>query len=32
MNDGNYDFTLMGYKSTPSGSMYVLGMKPKAKG
>ena len=32
MNNDNYDFTLMGYKSTPSGSMYVLGVKPKAKG
>jgi hypothetical protein len=32
MNNDNYDFTLMGYNSTPSGSMYVLGVKPKTKG
>jgi hypothetical protein len=32
MNNDNYDFTLMGYDSTPSGSMYVLGVKPKTKG
>lgn len=32
MNNDNYDFTLMGYKSTPSGSMYVLGVKPKTEG
>ena len=32
MNNDNYDFTQMGYDSTPSGSMYVLGVKPKTKG
>jgi len=32
MNNDNYDFMLMGYDSTPSGSMYVLGVKPKTKG
>ena len=32
MNNDNYDFTLMGYDSTPSGLMYVLGVKPKTKG
>jgi hypothetical protein len=32
MNSDNYDFTLTGYDSTPSGSMYVLGVKPRTKG
>lgn len=31
MNYDNYDFTLMGHDSTPSGSMYVLGVKPKSR-
>ena len=32
LNRDNYDFTLAGYESTPSGSTYVLGVKPKNKG
>jgi hypothetical protein len=32
LNRDNYDFTLVGYDSTPSGSMYVLGVKPRTKG
>ncbi len=32
MNNDNYEFTLVGYDSMPSGSMYVLGVKPKTKG
>jgi hypothetical protein len=32
MNNDNYDFTLMGHDSTPTGLMYVVGVKPKTKG
>ncbi len=32
LNRDNYDFTLVGYDSTPSGSMYILGVKPRTKG
>jgi hypothetical protein len=32
MNNDNYDFTLKGYDTSPSGSMYVFGVKPKTKG
>ena len=32
INNDNYSFTQMGYDSTPSGSMYVLGVKPKTEG
>jgi hypothetical protein len=32
LNRENFDFTLVGYDSTPSGSMYILGMKPRRKG
>ena len=32
LNRDNYDFTLVGYESTPSGSMYILGVKPRTKG
>jgi hypothetical protein len=31
LNGDNYDFTLVGYESTPSGAMYVLIVDPKAK-
>jgi len=31
LNDDNYDFKLVGYESTPFGSMYVLSVEPKAK-
>jgi hypothetical protein len=29
LNRDNYDFTLVGYDRTPSGSMYVLSVKPR---
>jgi hypothetical protein len=29
LNKDNYDFTLVGYDRTPSGSMYVLSVKPR---
>ena len=29
LNRDNYDFTLVGYDSTPSSSMYVLSVKPR---
>jgi hypothetical protein len=32
LNRENYDFTLVGYDSTPSGSMYVLEVKPRTNG
>lgn len=32
LNRDNYDFTLVGYDSKPSGSMYILGVKPRTKG
>jgi hypothetical protein len=32
LNRDNYDFTLVGYDSTTSGSMYILGVKPRTKG
>lgn len=32
LNRDNYDFTLVGYESTPFGSMYILGVKPRTKG
>jgi len=32
LNRDNYDFTLVGYDTTPSGSTYVLGVKPRTKG
>ena len=32
LNRDNYDFTLVGYHSGPSGSMYILGVKPRANG
>jgi hypothetical protein len=31
LNGNNYDFTLVGLKSTPFGSMYVLIVEPKTK-
>jgi hypothetical protein len=31
LNGDNYDFTLVGYESTPSGSRYVLIVDPKTK-
>ena len=31
LNGDNYKFTLVGYESTPSGLMYVLGVEPKTK-
>ena len=31
INNDNYSFTQMEYDSTPSGSMYVLGVKPKTE-
>ena len=31
LNGDNYDFTLVGYESTPFGSMYVLSVEPKTK-
>jgi hypothetical protein len=31
LNGDNYDFTLVGYESTPFGSMYVLIVEPKTK-
>ncbi|HUY82582.1 MAG TPA: hypothetical protein VMU92_12730 [Acidobacteriaceae bacterium] len=31
LNRDNYRFTLVGYESTPSGSMYVLMVKPRTK-
>jgi hypothetical protein len=31
LNSDNYRFTLVGYESTPSGSMYVLMVKPRTK-
>ena len=32
LNRDNYDFTLVGYDSKPSGSMYILGVKPRTNG
>jgi hypothetical protein len=32
LNRNNYDFALVGCKSMPSGSMYVLHVKPRRKG
>jgi hypothetical protein len=31
LNNDNYDFTLVGYVKTPSGSMYVLSAEPRTK-
>ena len=31
LNGENYDFTLVGYESTPFGSMYVLSVEPRTK-
>src|SRR6185369_11799458 len=31
LNGDNYDFTLVGYESTPFGSMYVLIVEPRTK-
>jgi len=31
LNSDNYRFTLVGYESTPSGSMYVLMVEPRTK-
>ena len=31
LTEENYDFTMLGYESTPSQSMYVLSVKPKTK-
>ena len=31
LNGDNYNFTLVGYESTPSGLMYVLSVEPKTK-
>ncbi len=31
LTDDNYRFTLIGYESTPSGSMYVLRVEPRRK-
>jgi hypothetical protein len=31
LTDDNYRFTLIGYESTPSGSMYVLSVEPRRK-
>ena len=31
LNSDNYDFTLVGYESTPLGSMYVLIVEPRRK-
>jgi hypothetical protein len=31
LNGDNYDFTMLGYQSTSSGSMYVLKVEPKTK-
>lgn len=31
LNNENYDFMLIGYESTPSGSMYVLKIEPRTK-
>ncbi len=31
LTDDNYRFTLIGYESTPSGSMYVLNVEPRRK-
>jgi hypothetical protein len=31
INAENYDFTLAGFEESPSGSFYVLGVKPKTK-
>ena len=31
LNSDNYDFTMLGYESTPSGSMYVLKVEPRTK-
>jgi len=32
LNRDNYGFTLIGYDSKPSGSMYILDVKPRTKG
>ena len=31
LNSDNYDFTLIGYESTPTGPMYVLSVEPRTK-
>ncbi len=31
LNNDNYDFTMVGYESTPFGSMYVLRVEPRTK-
>jgi hypothetical protein len=31
LNNANYEFALVGYESTPAGSMYILSVKPKTK-
>ena len=31
LNSDNYDFMMVGYESTPSGSMYVLKVEPRTK-
>jgi hypothetical protein len=31
LNSDNYDFSMLGYESTPSGSMYVLKVEPRTK-
>jgi hypothetical protein len=31
LNNDNYEFTMVGYESTPFGSMYVLMVEPKTK-
>ena len=31
LNSDNYDFTMLGYESTPFGSMYVLRVEPRTK-
>jgi hypothetical protein len=31
LNSDNYDFTMLKYESTPSGSMYVLKVEPRTK-
>ena len=32
LNRENYDFAMIGYQKTPSGSTYVLSVKPRTKG
>ena len=31
LNSDNYDFTMLGYESTPAGSMYALKVEPRKK-